>query len=349
MEPIRLGIIGAGPIVEKKHLPALAEVRDFAVVAACRRNADALRQLADRFRIATRYCDYRELLADEGIQAVLIAAGPPTQTQIVVDAAAAGKHILVEKPLAESTADALTMSKAVKHASVVFQVGFNKRFYYGYQQARRVIDQGDLGRVSGIHGRFWYQSGRRDPLLHNGIHFLDLARFLGGPVTSVFARRSRTTENGAGGETLSIALTFGDGAVGSLLLSSLASWDYPNERVDIVGSNGNALSVDNGRELRVYRRGEGRPAEVSENTLSVHWWSGHDEQGFASQLRFFAGRIRDRATDPDAGAAAGTRDGIASLALVEAVRRSSQAGAPVTVPSFIDSHLVVTPEPALRA
>jgi predicted dehydrogenase len=349
MDQITLGIIGAGPIVEKKHLPALAEVREINVVAACRRNAEALHQLAERFRIPARYTDYRDLLQDERIDAVLIAAGPPAQAQIVADAARAGKHILVEKPLAESSAEAAAMADAARRANVYFQVGFNKRFYYGYQQARRVIEQGELGRLSGIDARFWYQGGRRDAMLHNGIHFLDLVQFFAGPVTTLCARRSRTTENGGAGETLALALTFEGGAVGSLLLSSLASWDYPNERVDIVGSNAGALSVENGRQLRVFRRGEGRPAEQFENTMSVHWWSGHDEQGFASQLRFFARRIIEGARAGDASPAAGAREGIASLALVEAVRQSLDAGGPVAVPSVVGSHLPVTPEPALPA
>jgi predicted dehydrogenase len=97
------------------------------------------------------------------------------------------------------------------------------------------------------------------------------------------------------------------------------------------------LSVDNGRQVRVFRRGEGRAAEVYENTLSVHWWSGHEEQGFIPQLRAFARRVREGgspvAADPEALAADG-RDGIASLAVLEAVRRSLQDRVPVSVPAW---------------
>lgn len=330
MEQIRLGIIGAGPIVEKKHLPALAETREIAVLAVCRRNAEQLHQLADRFRVPDRYTDYRALLDDGRLDAVLIAAGPPAQARIVADAAAAGKHILVEKPLAETSAEARSMVEAVKAANVHFQVGFNKRFYYGYRQAKRVIEQGELGTLSGIHARFWFAAGRRDGLLHNGVHFFDLARFFAGPVTTAFAQRCAPTDNAAA-ETVAITLGFESGTVGTLLLSSLGSWDYPNERVDIVGSNGTVLAIENGRDLRVFARGEGRPAAHYENTLSVHWWSGHDEQGFIPQLRAFAQRIRDGVAPSDVGHAAGGQDGVASLQVMEAVRQSLTTGAPVAV------------------
>jgi predicted dehydrogenase len=337
MDQIRLGIIGAGPIVEKKHLPALAEVREIAVVAACRRNAEQLNDLANRFRIADRYTDYRALLDDGRIDAVLIATGPPAQVQIAIEAAAAGKHILIEKPLAETAAGAREICRAAQAAHVWLQVGFNKRFYPGYRLAKQLIQKGELGTVSGIHARFWFQSGRRDPLLHNGIHVFDLVQFLLGPAVNVFARRSgQPATPGPVGETIAVSLEFAGRAVGNLLISSLASWDYPNEHVDIVGSNQTALSIDNGR-LRVCRRGEGRPVEMHENTISVHWWSGHDEQGFAPQLRVFAQRIRDGVNPPAAGSAAddmtpGPGAGVASLLLLEAVTASLAEGRPVPVP-----------------
>jgi predicted dehydrogenase len=333
MDQVRLGIIGAGPIVEKKHLPALAEVPEIAVLAACRRSAEHLHRVADRFRIPDRHTDYRALLDDERIDAVLIAAGPPAQTQIVIDAAAAGKHILVEKPLAETSSEARAMCVAVEAAKIHFQVAFNKRFYAGYRRARHLMDAGDLGTPTGLDARFWFPGGRRDGLLHNGVHFLDLAQFFLGPARTVFARRCAPA--GVAGDTVAVSIGFDSGAVGSLLLSSLGSWDHPNEYVSLVGSNGTALTVDNGHALRVFRKGDGRPAELYESTLSVHWWSGHDEQGFIPQLRVFAQKIRDGAgAGGDLGPlTAGPGDGLRSLTVLEATRRSIAEGRLVRVPS----------------
>lgn len=341
MEHLRLGIIGAGPVVEKKHLPALAEVPEIAVVALCRRNPQQLDQLADRFRIAKRYTCYRDLLDRKDIDAVLIATGPAAQPEIVAEAAAAHKHIFAEKPMAETSSQASQMADAIRAAGVHFQIGFNKRFYYGYRLAKRLIQEGQLGMLSGISARFWFQPGRRDAVLHNGIHFLDLVPFFMGPVREVFARRyhlRQSDQEAMAPETLSVSMEFESGAVGNLLLSSLASWNYVNEHVDIIGSNHNVLSVENGRQLRLFRRGEDQPAQLYENTLSVHWWSGNEEQGFAPQLRDFAHAILKGSREARDSGSVGARaeEGIRSLALLEAVKCSIAHNSNVPVSGSID-------------
>jgi myo-inositol 2-dehydrogenase / D-chiro-inositol 1-dehydrogenase len=333
VNPLRLGIIGAGSIVAKKHLLALAEVAEIAVAGLCRRDAGELRLLADRFRIPGRHTDYRALLRDPDIDAVLIATGPAAQPEIVMNAVAAGKHVFAEKPMAATAAEGRAMAEAIQRSPVRFQIGFNKRFYYGYRTARQLIRAGELGTPTGLQARFWFQPGRADPLLHNGIHFLDLARFFMGPVEEVFAR---TAEPAGKAETWAVSLRFASGAVGNLLVSSLASWDYVNEHLDLVGSNHNVVSVENGRVVRVFRRDDEKRAQLSENTLSAHWWSGNEEQGFTVQFRVFARAVLDggrAALDDDLGSlAAGSEDGMRALELLEAVRESAAKGQSVSLP-----------------
>jgi len=339
MKAVRLGVVGAGSVVTKKHLPALGEVPEIAVVALCRRDAAALEATADRFRIPDRYADYRDLVRDPGIDAVLVATGPAAQPAVVQEAVAAGKHVFAEKPMAGTAAEARALAAAIRGAPVHFQIGFNKRFYYGYRTARQLIRAGELGVPTGIHARFWFQPGRADPLLHNGIHFLDLVRFFLGPVEGVLARESAPGSAGpAGGRTWAISLRFASGAVGNLLISSLASWDFVNEHVDLVGSNHNTISVENGRLVRVFRRGAENRSQVAENTLSAHWWSGNDEQGFSLQLRVFAHAVLNggpAGSPPDGpgGLAAGSEEGVQALELLEVVRQSAATGRSLAVPA----------------
>jgi predicted dehydrogenase len=337
MNQLRLGIIGAGSIVAKKHLLALAEVPEISVAGLCRRDAGELRVLADRFRIPGRYTDYRDLLSDPYIDAVLVATGPAAQPGIVVDAVVAGKHVFAEKPMAATSAEARAMAEVIQRSPVHFQIGFNKRFYYGYRTARQAIRAGEIGAPTGIHARFWFQPGRADPLLHNGIHFLDLARFFMGPVAEVFARKAQPEAvPGSRGETWAVSLRFTSGAVGNLLISSLASWDHVNEHVDLVGSNHSTVSVENGRVVRVFRRSDEKRAQLHENTLSAHWWSGNEEQGFTVQFRVFARAILDGcgALDRDdlGSLAAGAEDGVRAIELLEAMGESAAKGGSVSMP-----------------
>ncbi len=177
-------------------------------------------------------------------------------------------------------------------------------------------------------------------MLHNAIHFFDLVHLLAGPATEVFARSdtlSKAASTAIAPQTVSVSLRFHNGATGSLLLSSLGSWDYPNEHIDIVGSNENALSISNGSRVQYYQKGEDRPTELYENTLSVHWWSGNEEQGFVHQLRAFAGIIlgttgpRANPEDPRLFVAR-AEDGIRSLLMLEAMRRSIADGSNIPLP-----------------
>lgn len=339
MERLQLAIIGAGPIVEKKHLPALAEVPEIAVVGLCQRTPEQLHRLADQFRIAKRSTDYRDFLADKDIDAVLIATGPTVQPKIVMDVAAAKKHIFAEKPMADTAAEAYRMAEAIQSAKVHFQIGFNKRFYYGYRLAKTLIVGGEIGQPSALQTRFWFQPGRRDALLHNGIHFFDLLCFFIGPVRTVFARRSNvpSADSRFGApESLAVSFEFATGAVGNVLLSSQGSWDYINEHIDIIGSNQRALSIDNGRRVCVFRTGNGQPAALYENTMSAHWWSGNEEQGFTGQLRAFARGILNGANDSSPSGdcqflTPHVKDGIRSLEVLEAVRSSLIQGTNISL------------------
>jgi myo-inositol 2-dehydrogenase/D-chiro-inositol 1-dehydrogenase len=335
MTLLRLGIIGAGSIVAQKHLVALAEVPEISVVALCRRNLGELQKLADRFRIPGRHTDYHNLLGDPNIDAVLIATGPAVQPEIVLSAVVAGKHVFAEKPLATTAAQARAMADALQRSPVYSQVGFNKRFYYGYRTARQLIRAGEIGTPTGFHARFWFQPGRADPLLHNGIHFFDLARFFMGPAAEVLARRAER-QAATAAETWAVSLRFANGAVGNLLLSSLASWDYVNEHVDLVGSNHNAVTVENGRVIRVFRRDGEKRAQLCENTLSAHWWSGNEEQGFTVQLRVFARAALHGPgaldTEDLGSLAARAEDGLRALELLEAVRESAAKGQSISLP-----------------
>jgi myo-inositol 2-dehydrogenase/D-chiro-inositol 1-dehydrogenase len=326
---VGIGVIGCGNITEFRHLPALvSEVPEFDLRALCNRSETNLHHLGERFRVAPvdRYTDYRKLLARDDIQAILVAASPAANLEIVPEAASAGKHVFVEKPMAETATQARIMIDAVKRAGVKLQVGFNKRYYYAYRTAFDLIRSGRVDSPTGVNARFWFPPSRREMparkqvVSQNGIHVLDLVQFFLGPAAEVFAREMIVQRR----VTVAATLVFQTGAVGNVLLSSGASWSYPNEWLEVVGSNGCCLSAENGRRVTLFV--EGQPGLYFEESISAHWLTGHGEAGFTSQLKAFA-----RSIQIDAPTEVGPLDGLRSVLLAEAIEESLETRRPVVM------------------
>jgi predicted dehydrogenase len=326
---VGLAVVGCGNITAERHLPAIvSEVPELELIALCNRTETRLHLLGDQYRVpvANRYTDFKKLFERDDIHGILIAASPAANFEIVQGAAQAGKHIFVEKPMAETAEQARSMVQWVERAGIRFQVGFNKRYYYAYRKALELIRNGYIGNPTGISGRFWFSASRRamaprkQVVVQNGIHFLDLVQFFMGRASEVMARE-QVLENRT---TVTAAITFASGAVGNVLLSNFGSWSYPNERVDIVGSNGSCLSAENGRKVVLFV--ENKPGMHFEQTISGHWITGHEEAGFSLQLKAFAHSIlNDESTD------VGVTDGLMSLLLADAIQASLETRQPTTV------------------
>src|SRR5579871_3839542 len=111
--PLRVGIIGAGRIAEKAHLPGFAQA-GAQVVALCDVNAANLARLADEFQVQRRYSDWRHMLAEGELDAVSICAPPPFHCACAVASAEHGLHTLVEKPMALTLEECDQMIGAAK-------------------------------------------------------------------------------------------------------------------------------------------------------------------------------------------------------------------------------------------
>ena len=146
--PLRLGFIGCGRIAQA-HLKAAANLSDqVRVVAIAGRRRDRAEATAREFGVAGVYDDYRQLLRDPGVQAVVVTTPNDSHAGIVCDAAKAGKHILVEKPMALDTASAEAMVRAADAAGVTLMVAQSRRFSDAVEtMVRRLPEIGDLIRV----------------------------------------------------------------------------------------------------------------------------------------------------------------------------------------------------------
>lgn len=150
MAKLRIGIVGTGGICNNKHLPSLAKLTDKAeVVALCDIMEEKAIETAARHNLpeAKIYTDYKELLKDEQIDVIHVCTPNVAHCEITVDAFAAGKHVLCEKPMAATTADAEKMMAAWKQSGKKFTVGYQNRFRHTVQVLKKACDAGELGDI----------------------------------------------------------------------------------------------------------------------------------------------------------------------------------------------------------
>src|SRR5690625_4623761 len=146
MTKLRIGVIGAGSIAAA-HLDAYAAHPDVELIAVADINLDRARAVADRYGAARAYDDAHDLLAADDIDGVSICTWNDTHAVWATAAIEAGKHVLVEKPLSRTVAEALAVEQAAAASDRVVQVGFVRRHSPNCQVLKSFIDAGELGEM----------------------------------------------------------------------------------------------------------------------------------------------------------------------------------------------------------
>jgi len=263
MTRARIALVGLGMAVDP-HALSLLELEDRVEVAYAFSPTEGRRQaFAERFPFPT--CDCLEtILADRSVAAVLILTPPNTHLDLVERAAAAGKHVLLEKPIAITTERSEVLVEVCRAAGVTLGMVLQHRFRPAARRLASLIREGELGRLVGASAsmRLWRpQSYYDEPgrgtlardgggvLLTQGIHTLDLYLSLAGPVAEVFAFATTTTVHRMETEDLVCAsVRFADGALGTVEATTAA---YPGspERIELIGANGSARLAGTGFEV----------------------------------------------------------------------------------------------------
>ncbi len=177
---VRWGVIGLGWFGEV-HADNVADMPDIDLVALCTRRPQRLAEVADRLGVERRYTDYGELLADPTVDAVSITTHVHDHRDIAIDALRSGKHVLLEKPMAPTTADCDRIIEAAQQRDSLLMVGHICRFDPRVMLAKEAIDQGRIGKIISMHARRNLSKaiGRMvlddiSALMGDGIHDADL-------------------------------------------------------------------------------------------------------------------------------------------------------------------------------
>jgi predicted dehydrogenase len=244
---IRLGIIGCGRVAEERHLPPLLRMPEVRVVATADPDAARSARLADRLGAPLRLSDYRAVLDRSDVDAVAILTPTQSHAEIGIAALDAGKHVLVEKPLALSLAECDRFIASAARSPCKVVVGFNLRWHRLVRRAREFLDTGALGRVKAIRSAYTHdRSGETAPAWHRrlelgggvvfneSVHHFDLWRlFAGCEVEQVFSISipSAWYED----ETNAIAARMAGGVLATGIFTFRTG---PTSEVEIYGENG---------------------------------------------------------------------------------------------------------------
>ena len=196
MKTIKIGVIGAGFIGEI-HLQSLLEIPQVESVAVCERDPGRLQAVGEKYGLQALYTDLDEMLAAEKLDAVVIATPDELHREPAEKAAAAGAHILLEKPIATTVQDGEAIIAAAKAAGVKLQIGFTLRFSPVFRRFRQRQEAGWFGDVTMAYARRACPmsearrlNGRCSVNEYLGIHDVDLLLWLLGPgLKEVYATR----------------------------------------------------------------------------------------------------------------------------------------------------------------
>lgn len=257
MEKVKTAIVGCGK-VGHMHARALNSVPESVFTAVCGREINKTRIFAEQYGVRA-YSDIEEMVADAGVEAVIICTPHPNHAEPAVKAAKAGLHVLVEKPLASSLEDCDKIINAAKENGVILGTVCQRRFYTPVQRVKNAIDGGKIGRpvlgtvnMLGWREEAYYSS---DPwrgtwkgegggvLVNQAPHQLDLLQWFMGPIDELYGYWSNLNHPYIEVEDTAVAvIKFKNGGIGNIIVSNSQNPALFG-KVHIHGENGASIGV----------------------------------------------------------------------------------------------------------
>jgi predicted dehydrogenase/threonine dehydrogenase-like Zn-dependent dehydrogenase len=266
--PVTLGLIGAGQHVRDMLLPVLAGLPDVTISAVCTGSGVTAKAIGGKCKAAYCTTDFRAVLRDRAVSAVLIGTRHDTHAEIVDEALQAGKHVFVEKPLCLTEDELDRIARSYEDAAargLQLWVGFNRRFsshaakiiefFQGRRNPLVMVYRVNAGPLPATH---WVQ----DPEVGGGrvigeaCHFVDFMQAVcGARPISVHAARIGGHTSGMADDQSLISLTFKDGSIGTVVYTAGGDTALPKERFEAFG-DGKAVTLDDFAVTEFYAQGK---------------------------------------------------------------------------------------------
>ncbi len=335
---VGFALIGAG-VFGERHAQAYSRHHAVDFVAVCDLNADRAQAIAAKYGARSWTTDYRELLANPDVCAVSIATPDHLHRDVAVACAEAGKHLLVEKPLATTVEDAEAIVEAARRAGVKLMVDFHNRVNPPMVQAREAIRRGDIGAPAYVYARLsntttvptemlrW--SSQSSALWFLASHMIDVVRWmLDDEIVRVYAVSRDGILKSMGVDTADFHVATVEFSQGTVAVFEHA-WILPRThatvkdlKMEILGSAG-AINIDasHNRALEIYSADKAAFPDLLAPPTGAHL------TGFVlDSIAYFVDAVTRGAPVLATG-----EDGVAATRAICAIIASAQAGAPVNL------------------
>lgn len=276
---VKLAVVGVG-LVGRRHATAIKRLRGVKLSGLVESSQSKL-SIEQEFNVPC-YDHVGELLDSVEVDGVIIATPTPSHIELGQAIVKAGIPVLIEKPLANSSADALELVNLADTNNVSLLVGHHRRHNPLIQKAHELISHGEIGEVRAVHANCWFYKPDHyfdeapwrklhgaGPISVNLVHDIDLIRYLCGEIVSVQAQASPSRRGFENEDVASVLLSFDNGAVGTVTVSDsiVAPWswehtsgEYPiyprtNESCYKIGGSNGSLSVP---DLTIWKHGKTR-------------------------------------------------------------------------------------------
>ncbi|MYC62676.1 MAG: Gfo/Idh/MocA family oxidoreductase [Caldilineaceae bacterium SB0661_bin_34] len=344
MRPLRFAIIGTGNI-GRIQAEAMARIPDARLTVVCNRGSRAGMDLA-KAHGAEWFPHYQDAVQHPEVDVVSICTPSGTHAEIAETAAAAGKHLLVEKPLDITLPRVDRILSAASRANVTLASVFPLRFMKGVRQVKQALDAGRLGRltmadayVKWYRPPAYYEVGWRGTwkldgggaLMNQSIHSIDLLQWLAGPVDYVFARTATLSHDIETEDTATALLGFAHGGMG-VIQGATSCWPGTAARIELQGPQG-TIVLEEGRIVTWQLADADDEEEAAMLSLEAGTGSGsQDPAGIGSENH--RQQILDliEAIHGDRAPAVAGDEGRKSVEIVRAIYRSATTGMPVHLP-----------------
>jgi predicted dehydrogenase len=271
MNVVRWGLVGAGDIAERRVAPALVAAKGSELVTVSRRQAELAETSARRFGAPRWHADWHDLIHDDEIDAVYVATPVELHAPITIAAAAAGKHVLCEKPMALSVDECDRMMRSAEASGVMLGIAYYRHLYPLVQRVRQLLAEGAIGAPvmaqldaferfdpPAGHPRAWLLDpavSGGGPMFDFGCHRIEVLLSLFGDAPDVRALRGNVLFDRAVEDTAVAAMRFSGGPLAIVTVSHATV--EPRDSLDVFGSEGSIhIPKLNGSELRLVRRGD---------------------------------------------------------------------------------------------